>query len=232
MKRFTLIALVILSFSLADNYTLSVSEPTHGDIQIDEDELTYIHTGQMPNDKSIILDSISVVATDDGGNSSNAVTSYILVLPKRELELYAINNPLEIIGTNVKAITGLPSGFNLSTYEDGKGILFVLTGNIEITYGRVVIFDPVGNLINNTTIFQSDRLDKLTVIGVWDGKNNNGRLVGAGSYAVFIEIEAYEYIDPSTYELPVGFEDVIISPSLTGDKIKQQFNTVVGIKQL
>jgi len=226
MKSLLLILLLyILSFS--DDYTLSITkDPTRGNIGVDDKYLTYTHDS-IDDISTIVVDSFEVTAIDNNDNEGRA-ESYVLIIPTSKLDLYVLNNPLSVIGHNVKKLTGLPMDIGIYNYKEG--MIFVLDGDVDITYGRISIFDPVGNLINNHTIFETRTKDNLTFIAIWDGRNNFGRVVGPGSYVVYIEITANERVNPSKYKLPVGFDDVVLPSSLVSGDFTQTFNLAIGVK--
>ena len=231
MKRI-IILLLSCMFIFGDDYKLSISEqPTRGDVSISDKSITYTHN-KTDDINTIVVDSIEIYATDDANNKSNNVSDYILIIPTNKLELYILNNPLEIVGHNIHNVSGLPSEYDdiLSVYKNGDGMIFILSGDIDVRSGRLVIFDPVGNMINNQTFFDSRSKNDLTFIAVWDGRNNNGRIVGLGSYVVYIEVEYVERINSKKYKLPDGFEDVDIPDNLYSEDNTQTFNAVIGIK--
>jgi len=53
------------------------------------------------------------------------------------------------------------------------------------SYGKVIIYDAVGNVVKSEYLYQSKGAAR-TYGYVWDGKNMNGRLVGPGTYLVRI----------------------------------------------
>lgn len=238
-----IILLTIVFGLLADDYTLSTSKPKHGKIEVDKHSLTYTHTDSLYDDVTVGLDSIMITAVDDAGNTDSS-KSYILIIPKQEnpsdLELYTLNNPLDIIGTNVKQITNLPPQLDLvRVFHNDRGIVFIIGSKQKLDFselnGRLVIFDVVGNMINNQTLFNSITYDNgeyyYTAVAIWDGRNNNGRLVGAESFIAYIEITV-KGVTSKDLIFPKGFENY--SDSISYKDINEQtytFNKVVGVRK-
>jgi len=238
MRDLFLLLLCLMVF--ADDYSLTVDDdPSPGSIEVNpksydthrklkygevrvggDSTITYNSTIDI---NEVVVDSFSAVATDDANNVSYAKNMYIIVLPKQELEVFAVNNPLSIIGNNVKTWNG-SNNFDLHSYENGNGIIFIINTEINVTNGKIAIFDPVGNLITNEIILESSAQKGLTFIGSWDGKNRNGRYVSAGSYIVYIEINGYD----TDYNLPEGFSSYDI-PDFNKDVITT--HKVIGIKK-
>ncbi len=52
-------------------------------------------------------------------------------------------------------------------------------------YGKVIIYDAVGNVVRTAALYASDGA-RSSYGYVWDGKNTNGRFVGPGTYLVRI----------------------------------------------
>ena len=222
MKLF-LILIILVAFISADTFTLEiVKDPTRGKVSSSQNEITYTHR-EKDKLKKIEVDSFDITPTDEAGNKGNTVTSYVLIIPETKLELYAVNNPLQIIGNNVKELKW-DGGIDLSAYDNGAGVVFVVNGNVDITGGRIVIYDALGNVINNSIKLRITNGDNITAIGFWDGRNRSGRIAGSGAFAAYIELT---YERDNNLSLPKGFEYVRLPRDV---EHKFTANKMIGIK--
>ena len=214
--------LSLIIFTMCDDYTISIkSNPTLGSISVDNHKLTYSHT-DTTDIRRATLDSISIIVTDDSDTLKDTSELFILIIPKFELDLYIIPNPMTIIGSNVKCIDkGVMDKFDISVFDMGdKGSALIVLFDRSIdkynSSGRIKIFDPVGNPITSYMNIKFGTTDDGQDIGVcvWDGMNENNRLVGASGYAMYIELHVKS--------------DIIIDNET--NSIDQSFMKVVGVK--
>lgn len=255
MKSLSILLLFILVVC-ADNYTLYISQPpVHGNIDlIDGVTVKYEHTDSLIDRVHIGLDSIELFAVDDAGNVDSGKI-HILIIPKPDenpfdIELFSINNPLDVVGTNVKKLSDnfIEKFPNLKAFKYGtNGLAFVVTAGREVDsssfIGRMVIFDAVGNMIVNDIFFEwvtsASINDTYSGVGIaiWDGCNRSGRVVGASAYMAYIEITITGYA-PNMDSLipPEGFEHYYNSIKddfdIGSDKIEFHgtFNKVIGVR--
>ena len=240
----------------ADNYTLYVSQPpVHGTIKlVDATTVKYEHTDTLIDRVHIGLDSIELFAVDDAGNVDSGKI-HILIIPKPDenpfnIELFSINNPLDIVGTNVKKLSeNFTKRFpDIRAFSYGtNGMAFVVVAGRDVDpssfVGRMVIFDAVGNMIANDIFFEW--VPSATIndsysgagIAIWDGHNRSGRVVGSSAYVAYIEITISGYApDVDSLIPPKGFEKYYESIKddfdMDLDKIKFHgtFNKVIGVR--
>lgn len=203
MKYIILLLLIISSSTIADEYTLKVvTTPTLGDVDVLDSSINYSHTDTNDITRAT-LDSMTIMAIDDAGNTSDDTKLYILIVPKFEMELYIVPNPMEVVGGNVKEFTSSFSDrFNISMYGmDNKGAAIILLFDREIdeyqSTGRIRVFDAVGNSITNYIPIQFGTNTDGQDIGVcvWNGRNTANRIVGPSSYVVYIEVHIVAQIE-------------------------------------
>jgi hypothetical protein len=165
------------------------------------------------------VDSFSLRAVDIAGNEGDENILYVLILPKLEMQIYIVPNPMEIIGNNVKDIyKSFDDEFNISAYNLGKQgsvLLLLFDRDIDVynSKGRVKIFDAVGNTVTdyiNVTFGYSSNNTPMGVC-IWDGRNTNGRIVSPNSYLAYIEIyvTAKVFVDDGINEINTSYKKLI-----------------------
>jgi len=190
MKYTAISVLLLIAFIFP--YTLSiVVEPSDGNAAIDDGVVSYFYPDEVNG--SFLLDSFSVRLVDVNGLSDTALYK-VIVIPREELNYYVIPNPMEVRNNSAKDIDWeILDYLNLSAYKYQKGSAIVISTRLNLDldrcHGTIRIFDPVGNIVNHDTemewVVASD--NKNIGVAVWNGRNNNGRIVGSGAYLVIID---------------------------------------------
>jgi hypothetical protein len=83
----------------------------------------------------------------------------------------------------------------LSLIKSNTGTIITLKSSTPLkplngsnSYGKGIIYDAVGNKVQKVEIKEIDK--SMGYYGIyWDGANSSGRIVGAGTYLIIIEIE-------------------------------------------
>jgi flagellar hook assembly protein FlgD len=70
--------------------------------------------------------------------------------------------------------------------------------------GRISVLDQLGNKLVDDEKFESSS-DGTTLIWTWDGRNRNGRTVGAGTYQAIISV-ANENGNSKAYIRKIGIK--------------------------
>jgi len=218
-----LFIVMLISLGLSDSYKIMIQDvPTIGTVNVYNDSsLTYKHTDT--NDITIAtLDSFTVISKDGADNSSDETPMYVWVIPQFKLDVFVLPNPFEIIGGNVKEISpDIDNYFNISMHGiPNNGTAIIVRSDRPLdefsSFGRVDIFDCVGtNLAKNIPMSFHKSSDGRSIgVGVWNGKNLNGRSVGSGMYVAYIEIHA------------------TAETAIDGDinTLKQTYNKVIGVR--
>lgn len=96
----------------------------------------------------------------------------------------------DIIGTNTSGtIISLTSRTTLEVQSDGS-------------YGRLTIFDAVGNVVQNIPIKKAKTTKDYGAF--WDGKNKNGRYVGNGGYLALASVRPSGAKKSEKYKVKIG----------------------------
>lgn len=80
---------------------------------------------------------------------------------------------------------GFSAGPNPYNVEDG-GLKFVYKSKMSIANAKIWIYDKLGNLIDNLTIY--DRKDNNSIVFEWDGITNHGNFVNTSSVIAIVHV--------------------------------------------
>ena len=192
--------------TLSSSYELNIiTPPVEGYAEITDGVISYLYDEVLSD--NFLLDSFYVEVVDSNGMSDTAVYR-VVIIPKETLEYLAVPNPMIINGNTVEPLPQqLLSDFNLSAYkyQYGSAILLRTQRKLLLTEceGTITIFDAVGNVIareiDMTWLLTSN--DYYSGVGVWNGRNENNRIVGSGSYlAVIKAVIHYEEFNNNNLE--------------------------------
>jgi fibro-slime domain-containing protein len=135
-----------------------------------------------------------------GGDTCTVLSDTVAVGSKSEGEMAIGPNPF-VNGPNGKTLNETLTPETRRFYEDAiknsvggpsaKGVLIAVNapnpidgkGGKEKRFGRVIIYDAVGNVVRSEALYASNGA-RSSYGYVWDGKNTNGRFVGPGTYLV------------------------------------------------
>jgi len=185
------VILIVLLFITIFPYTLSiVVDPMEGVATIDDGMVSYTHPNLVRG--SFVYDSFFIELEDANGMMDTARYT-IIVIPKETIDYHIIDNPL-IIHNNTPAPINYDvlDYLNISAYKYNYGSAIIIRTRLSLTLndcsGIINIFDAVGNRVVSDMdmdwVTASD--GKNVGVGVWDGRNLNGRVVGSGAYLVII----------------------------------------------
>jgi fibro-slime domain-containing protein len=77
------------------------------------------------------------------------------------------------------------TGVIIGVHVKGKPLI-TQPGSRDDSYGKVYIYDPTGNIINQLSMYKAMGSNDYGIY--WDGKNKNGRIVGRGSAYLFVVV--------------------------------------------
>ena len=122
----------------------------------------------------------------------------VAVVPRNRLDYYVVPNPLEVSNNTASEMdAGLVDYINIGTYPCKVGSAIVLETyrplKLDKCFGRIDIFDAIGNKVadNVPMMYVMTTNGTYAGVGTWDGRNQNGRIVGAGAYVAIISATVY-----------------------------------------
>jgi len=153
-------------------------------------------------DKGNLIVSYNACWTERSGKVCVTLSDTVAVGSKSEGQIAIGPNPFvngpsgKSIGDafkNSKVLEFYKDAITEAGGESAKGVLISVNAPNPIDgkksadgkerYGKVVIYDAVGNVVRTETLYRSNGA-RSSYGYVWDGKNTNGRYVGPGAYLV------------------------------------------------
>jgi flagellar basal-body rod modification protein FlgD len=141
-----------------------------------------------PQDASAMLDQLSQMSLVEQSYNSNTALNNLLTAQNNSMSMSAVS----FIGKDVKA------NGNVATFDGSASTIVRFNLSLPATSAQVTIVDGLGRTVRTAALGSSTAGDNSFS---WDGRDNSGALLPAGSYAFAVNATSASgnYLPVTTY---------------------------------